>query len=93
MPFNADGDTESVSIFKPRRVKIMVIWLSKPTVFSEKTVMVYNVFSIFSIIYLNYSTIIRIICQLLITQNDISNTSTCRHHRVNHSFFLNISYQ
>jgi len=48
MPGNADGETESVSILSARRVKITVIWFSTPTVFSENTVMVYNVVSIMS---------------------------------------------
>jgi hypothetical protein len=46
MPLNADCDTESVSIFNALRVKIIVICPSKPTVFSENIVIVYNVFSI-----------------------------------------------
>ena len=40
MPGMADGETESVSMFSCRRVKMMVIWLSKPTVFSEKMITV-----------------------------------------------------
>jgi len=35
-------------------VKMVVIWLSTPTVFSEKTVMVYNV--LFSLIFLYYKS-------------------------------------
>ena len=44
MPARAEGETERVSMFSCRRVKMVVIWLSTPTVFSEKMVTVYNVF-------------------------------------------------
>jgi hypothetical protein len=44
MPCIADGETESVSMFNCRRVKIIVIWFRRPTVFSEKIITVYNFF-------------------------------------------------
>ncbi len=54
IPLMAEGETDSVSMLSCLRVKMVVIWLSTPTVFSEKTVMVYNV--LFSLILLFYKS-------------------------------------
>lgn len=50
MPASADSEVVRLSILTLRQVKTVVIWLNRPTLFSEKTVMMYSC-SILSLLF------------------------------------------